>query len=147
MLNKNKWDLRYLEMAKLVSTWSKDPSTKCGAVIVDPNNHIVSVGFNGFPVYVDDKPERLHDRELKYAMTIHAERNVMIFANRNLYGCTMYTYPMQACSECAAMMIQSGITRHVSFNKRPERWNKSFQIASDMFKEAFVEIKLYEENQ
>ena len=39
-----KWDRRFMDMATLVSMWSKDPSTKCGAVIVDPMNRIVSVG-------------------------------------------------------------------------------------------------------
>ena len=53
-MNSTNWDNRFLDMAKLVSTWSKDPSTRVGAVIVDPSNRLVSVGYNGFPKGVTD---------------------------------------------------------------------------------------------
>jgi dCMP deaminase len=49
MKKKHIWDLRFLTLAKTVSTWSKDPSTKVGAVIVDKNRRVVSLGYNGFP--------------------------------------------------------------------------------------------------
>lgn len=110
MLNQQKWDLRYLTLAKLVASWSKDPSTKCGAVIVNPNNEIVSIGFNGFPKSVIDSEERLNNRQTKLQMMVHAERNALIFAKQDLHKCTIYTYPMMACSECAAMIIQAGIS-------------------------------------
>jgi dCMP deaminase len=55
------WDVRFLEMAKLVSTWSKDPSTQVGAVLVDPCHRVVSLGFNGFPRAIADDA-RLRDR-------------------------------------------------------------------------------------
>ena len=62
----NKWDDRFLKLAELVSTWSKDPSSKVGAVIVDDKNRVISLGFNGLPRGVEDTKERLNTRELKY---------------------------------------------------------------------------------
>lgn len=143
MHNKLKWDKRYIDMAKLVASWSKDPSTQCGAVIVNADNEIISVGFNGFPKSVADTDQRLNNRELKYAITLHAERNAILFAKQSLKDCTLYTFPMQCCSECAAMAIQSGIKRHISLSYQPERWQKSFELANEMFNEAQVKTKYY----
>jgi dCMP deaminase len=143
MHNKLKWDKRYIDMAKLVASWSKDPSTQCGAVIVNADNEIISVGFNGFPKGVADTDQRLNNRELKYAITLHAERNAILFAKQSLKDCTLYTFPMQCCSECAAMAIQSGIKRHISLSYQPERWQKSFELANEMFNEAQVKTNYY----
>jgi len=130
-------------MAKVVASWSKDPSTQCGAVIVNADNEIVSVGFNGFPKGIADTEPRLNNRELKYAITLHAERNAILFAKQSLKDCTLYTFPMQCCSECAAMAIQSGIKHHVSLSYQPDRWQKSFELANEMFDEAQVKTKYY----
>ena len=104
-LGRYKWDIRFLDMAQLVSTWSKDPSTKVGAVIVDPNNRVVSVGYNGFAKGVSDD-NRLDNRETKYKMIVHAECNALIFAQRPLTECAIYTYPFMPCPKCASMIIQ-----------------------------------------
>lgn len=145
MHNQWKWDHRYLELAKFISNWSKDPSTKCGAVITDQHNRIISLGFNGFPVSVKDTKQRLNNRDLKYAITIHAERNAILFAKQDLHNCTLYTWPFQACSECAAMMIQAGITRHVAPTYSPTRWKKSFKLANQLFDEANITVNLHTE--
>ena len=68
------WDLRFLDMSQLISSWSKDPSTQVGAVIVDSNNRVVSVGYNGFPQGISDD-YRLDNRETKYKMILPAECN------------------------------------------------------------------------
>lgn len=134
----NPWNSRFLEMATLVSTWSKDPSTKVGAVIVDPNNRVISVGYNGFPRGVNDTDERLSDRTVKYALTLHAEENAIIFAQRSLEGYSIYvTQP--PCSNCAARIAQNGIGR--IYTKRPSedflsRWGDSMAIAEDALREA-----------
>ena len=133
-----KWDHRYLNMARQVASWSKDPSTKCGAVIVSPDNAIVSLGFNGFPPNVKDHADRLNDRDTKLMMTLHAETNAILFAKQSLKDCTIYTWPMQACSQCAAMMIQAGITQHVSVMNENDRWAKSWELADLMLNEAGV---------
>jgi dCMP deaminase len=140
-----KWELRYLEMAKLVSTWSKDPSTKVGAVIVDSDNTVISVGFNGLPRRIQDTDQRLNNRDIKLKMIIHAEINAIITAKRPLNGTTIYTYPFMSCSQCAGMIIQSGICRHISYKTNNERWKDSFDLALEMFDEARVIVNLLEE--
>ena len=139
----NKWDLRFLDLAKLVSNWSKDPSTKVGAVIVDGDNRVVSIGYNGFPIGIDDDDERLNNRELKYKMIIHAECNALMFANTNLVGYTMYTYPFMPCPKCASMIIQSGITRVVSYENKISRWENDFEISRELFHQSKIECLEY----
>jgi dCMP deaminase len=138
--NSKKWDRRFLDMAKLVSSWSKDPSTKVGAVITDDENRIISVGYNGFPREVIDNESRLNDRELKYQVIIHAEMNAIMFANKSLKGCTLYTYPFEPCSKCASVIIQSGIKRVVSYPNCKDRWESSFEISRKLFQESGVEL-------
>jgi dCMP deaminase len=141
-LQSYKWDQRFLDMAKLVASWSKDPSTKVGAIISDNNNRIVSIGYNGFPINVNDD-ERLNDRETKYKIIIHAECNALMFANKSVEGYTLYTYPFMPCPKCAGMIIQSGIKRIVSYNNEPERWKNDFKISHQLFDEAEINLTLY----
>ena len=135
------WDDRFIGLAKLVGSWSKDPSTKVGAVIVDNNKRIVSIGFNGFPKNVKDTEERLCNREDKYSIIVHAEANALMFANKSVEGCTLYTWPFQPCSRCAGLIIQSGITRVVSVVQNEERWEKNFATAKKLFQESGVELE------
>jgi dCMP deaminase len=137
-MNTTKWDERFLGLAKVVGSWSKDPSTQVGAVIVDCNNRIISIGFNGFPKGVKDSEERLCNREVKYDIIVHAEANALMFANRSVEGCTLYTWPFQPCSKCAALIIQSGIKRVVSVVRDDNRWKKNFDIARQLFKESGI---------
>jgi len=132
------WDERFLQLAQHIAQWSKDPSTKVGAVIVRPNRTIASVGYNGFPRGVNDD-ERLNDRPYKYAMTVHAEANAILSANERLDGCTLYVTPLSPCSSCASILIQSGIKRIVAYMPhQPEHWADSFAIARTMLDEAGV---------
>jgi dCMP deaminase len=117
-----------------------------GAVIVDGNNRIVSIGFNGFPQGVEDSEERLVDRETKYDIIVHAEANALMFASKSVEGCTLYTWPFQPCSRCAGLIIQSGITRVVSVVHSDERWKKNFEISRKLLQEAHVRLDLYHEN-
>lgn len=142
-----KWDKRYLEMARLVSTWSRDPSTQTGAVIVDQQNRVVSVGFNGFARGVDDSPERYNNRDLKYKIIVHCERNAIIYAGRHLDGCVLYTCPFMSCSTCASMVIQSGIKRCVAPSipeEKRARWADDMALAEQLFKEARVRLDIVE---
>jgi dCMP deaminase len=139
-----KWDARYLELAKHVAQWSKDPSTKTGAVIVAPHGGVVGLGYNGFAKGVEDSPERWNDRETKYKIVVHCERNAMLFAQRDLTGSTLYTWPFMSCGPCAGMVIQAGIKRCVApFNDNP-RWQADFALTMQMFKEAGVVLDLTE---
>lgn len=134
-----KWDARFLEMAALVASWSKDPSTKVGAVITDDKQRVVSVGFNGFPRGIEDCADV--SRDTKLARTIHAEPNAILFAQRDLTGCSIYvTRP--PCSNCAALIIQSGIARVVY--REPDadfllRWGASIAESIAMLADAGVQ--------
>ena len=139
------WDERFILLAKHIASWSKDPSTKVAAVIYDDNHRIISTGYNGYAAGVLDVG--LEDREKKYKKIIHAEINAIIFAYRNLSGCTLATWPFMPCSTCSSAIIQSGITRCVypKANKSDLiRWGDSFELAREQFIDAGVEMKEYE---
>jgi dCMP deaminase len=141
----DKWDHRFLALARHVAGWSKDPSTQTGAVIVNSNRQIVSLGFNGLPRGLADTPERLHNRDLKYKLIVHCERNAILFAGRELRGTTLYTWPLASCSVCAAMVIQVGIARCVAPPVPAylqERWGVDLALTREMFAEAGVQLDL-----
>lgn len=140
----NKWDSRFIELAKFYSTFSKDPSRKIGAVAVDPiKRTVLSCGFNGFPRGIADTDDRLNDRETKYKYVVHAEMNAIFNACLNgvsLDGATLYVYGLPICSECAKGIIQVGI-RHVAFlveEAIPPIWLESWEKTREMFEEAGV---------
>jgi dCMP deaminase len=137
-----KWDIRFLEMAKLVSSWSKDPSTKVGSVITDKNNRVISLGYNGFPQSIVDD-QRLEDRDTKYQIIVHGEMNAILFANQKLDDCILYTYPFEPCPRCAGIIIQSGIKTVVAPKNNTERWEKDFKISRILFEESNIELRYY----
>ena len=144
MLNK-KWDLRFIELAKHISEWSKDPSTKVGCVVVGEDREIRSTGFNGFPRGIDDNPERLANRETKYPLICHAEENAIMHAARigvSLKGSTAYvTWP--PCSRCARSLIQAGV-KEVVYSLEveiPDRWQEDFKISTEMMQEAGLIVR------
>ncbi|MEQ8664334.1 MAG: dCMP deaminase family protein [Rhodospirillales bacterium] len=138
------WDRRFLQLARFIAQWSKDPSTKVGCIIVDDMKRIVSTGFNGLPSGVEDTLERLSDRAVKYKMVVHAERNAIIDAKRNLAGMTAYVWPIMPCSECAAMIIQAGIARVIAPETDDQRLIEScrFDLTGQMFEEAGIRLAL-----
>lgn len=138
-MSESKWDMRFMQMAQLVASWSKDPSSKVGAVIVDRAHRVVSVGFNGFAKGIEDD-KRLQDRETKYKLIIHAEENALLHANRSLVGCTLYCYPYLPCAGCASKIIQSGIKRVVATDFMPERWKESFELSKAVMEEAKLKV-------
>lgn len=143
----HKWDRRFLSLCRYISTWSKDPSTKCGAVIVRDRNRIVSAGYNGYPAGVPDD-HTLQTRKEKYQRIIHAEVNAILMAKQDLKGYTIYVYPLLPCAQCAAAIIQSGIARVVSvIPKDPEtreRWKISNDVALTMFHSSLLEVSIIE---
>lgn len=142
----SKWQLRFLELADFVAQWSKDPSTKVGAVITDSDKRVVSVGYNGFPRGVDDDEGRYNDRPLKYKLVCHAERNALDNAPLGVAGCTMFV-SLMPCAECAKSIIQKGIKKIV-LRPMPEKfkeydWNTdvyNWKISELMLQEAGVEV-------
>lgn len=139
---KTNWDCRFIELAIHIGKWSKDPSQGVGAVIVDDNRRVLSIGFNGFPRGVKDSDVRLNDKETKLQLVVHAETNAILFADRDLRGSTLYV-SLPPCSKCAGLIIQSGIKRVVYFDSEDvsDRWKHSFDLSMTMFKEAGVKVK------
>jgi dCMP deaminase len=141
----NKWDIRYLNLAREVSTWSKDPSSKIGAVAIGEKKQVLATGYNGFPRGIADLEERYNNRELKYKYVVHAEQNVIYNATYNgisLDGSTLYVWGLPVCSSCALGVIQVGVKRVVMPNlEYPQRWIDSFAMTSELFKESNVEYE------
>lgn len=137
-----KWDCRFIELAKHIATWSKDPSTQVGAVIVDNKNRVISTGYNGFPRGVKDLPERLQDREVKYEIVVHGEINAILFATQPVDGATLYLYPFLSCSRCTAIIINAGIKRVVAPYSDNPRWSKSIELSRSLYHEAGVSVVL-----
>lgn len=137
----DKWDSRFLSLAESVAQWSKDPSTKVGCVIVDPDtNRIMGQGFNGFPRGMCDHDELYADRETKYVRTLHAEVNAVLGSSKT-EDCVAYV-SAPPCSNCALVLIQSGICRVVSRAPSEDllgRWGASIETTKELLAEAEVE--------
>ena len=106
------WDEYFMSMAILSSKRSKDPNTKVGACIVSMDKKVLSVGYNGMPIGIDDKkiPWGREGEELdtKYPYVCHAELNAILNSDRNLHNSRIYV-TLFPCNECAKAIIQSGI--------------------------------------
>lgn len=143
--NLEKWDQRFLALAAHIASWSKDPSTQVGCVVVGPDREVRSTGFNGFPRGIEDAVERLADRAQKYPLICHAEENAIMHAARigvALKGCVAYvTWP--PCTRCARSLIQAGVQTIVypAGTDTPERWLADFELSSAMFAEAKVIVR------
>lgn len=135
------WLRFYIGMAKYAATKSKDPSTKVGAVIVRPDKTVASIGINGFPRGIKDTHERLHNRDLKYPIIIHAEKNAILNSrDPSLSGYIMFVAPLHPCAPCSSMIIQSGIKFIVTESSQNERWQESCATASEILFEAGVTV-------
>ena len=151
MTRQQKWDIRFLQLAVTVAQWSKDPSTKVGAVIADQKNRVIGLGYNGFPRGTSDSEELLNNRAVKYERVIHGEVNAILNANGSVEGCTLYEIPFCSCARCSAVVIQAGIVRvvypiHDKYSvmmEKQERWKESMEIGFQMFAEAGVELTPY----
>lgn len=146
--NQKKWDNRFMDMAKMVATWSKDPSSQIGAVAVNDERRILATGYNGFPKGIDDSEKRLNNRAEKYLRIVHAEMNALmnaLYSGVTLRDATLYVYGLPVCSSCAKCVIQSGIKRVVipAYNNTPGNWQKIWDTESlPMFKEANVLVTI-----
>lgn len=140
-----KWDRRFVELARHIASWSKDPSTQVGCVVVGPDREIRSTGFNGFPRGVEDCAKRLADRSQKYPLICHAEENAIMQAARvgvALSGCSMYvTWP--PCTRCARGLVQAGVKRVVvpAGLEIPPRWQSDFELSMALLEEAGVQLQ------
>ena len=141
-----KWDKRFLRVAKEVSSWSKDPSSKIGAVICS-NRRILSTGYNGFPSSISDNSDRYTNREEKYRYVVHAEMNAIYNATKNgisLQDSTVYVWGLPVCIECAKGIISVGVNNVIcAFDpeKTSSKWIESFEDTLDIFEESGIIVK------
>lgn len=147
-----RWDAHFLELALVNARMSKDPSTRVGAVIVGPDREIRSTGFNGFPRGICDTHERLHHRETKLKLIVHAEMNAILNAaciGTALKGCTLYlaatddtglVWGGPPCTRCTVETIQSGISNIVShpFKSVHSKWADDIALARSLLDESGI---------
>jgi dCMP deaminase len=136
-MHDQKWLLRFMDVARLVSDWSRDPSTKVGAVLVDSSKRIIGTGYNGFPRGVNDEQARYADRETKYRLVVHAEVNALLNAVAEVRGATLVCTRFP-CTECAKVAIQLGISEVVYDEAPSEHWTKDAVWSAVMMAEAGV---------
>jgi dCMP deaminase len=148
-----KFDEWFMRQVYLVATKSKDKSSKIGAIIVN-DNQIVKIGYNGFPVGVNDNISERYERPLKYAFTSHAEANAVSFAAKDgvkTDGCILYTNGI-CCIECCKIVIQSGIKEVIYHKQFNNKWNELYrpqwdgheEISSILFKESDVKLTAFD---
>lgn len=144
---KKEWDKRFLRLAREVSSYSKDPSSKIGAVLVR-DRKVVSTGYNGFPSGIADD-ERLQKREVKYQLIVHAEMNAVLQAGLDAKGSTLYLYGFQGapCQNCVKHLIAAGVRRIVAAGVVPPvRWAVELWYAAETLKEAEVSLEIWYES-
>jgi len=139
-LSWNHWDQRFLDLAQLVSTWSKDPSKKIGCVVVSPERTILSTGYNGFPRGTLDEAHILADKQRKRLRSIHAEINALHFASGPIKGATVYITHFP-CATCAASLIQHQPAR-VVYNHGPESFSTEWKINMEESKQMLEEAQI-----
>jgi dCMP deaminase len=130
------WDEYFMGIAMLSSKRSKDPSTQVGACIVDKDNKVVGIGYNGFPIGCSDDNlpwERQADNanQTKYPYVVHAEANAILNSTKDLHGARIYV-DLFPCNECAKLIIQSGI-KEVVFLSDKYKDTDSVKASRKMF--------------
>lgn len=136
------WDEYFMGLAHLSALRSKDPNTQVGACIVDEDNKVVSIGYNGMPRGCDDR-KMPWEREggflqTKYAYVVHAELNAILNSPRSVKNCTLYV-SLFPCNECAKAIVQSGIKKVVYESDKYD--GTEGNIASKrIFKDAGIEL-------
>lgn len=140
------WDDYFMSIAFLTAMRSKDPSTQVGACIVNEQNRIIGVGYNGFPSGIADEAlpwaKEAPDGELstKHPYVCHAELNAVLNKNaETCRGCRLYT-TLFPCNECAKVVIQAGI-RCVIYASDKHRRRISHQASVMLFSLAGVETR------
>lgn len=146
--------LKFVPVAEAIAGLSKDPSTRVGAIVLDDDSNILSVGFNGFPRGVRDDEDRYATKDSKYPRIAHAEMNAIAQAARvgaKLLGGTMIVTALYPCSMCTRLIIQAGIKKVYAPAMDPIQtnplWMKEAEIAFSMFVEAGVEVITYNQGE
>lgn len=140
------WDEYFMTIALLSAKRSKDPSTQVGACIVDDENKVVSIGYNGMPRHCDDTKltwEKGEDLNNKYLYVCHAEFNAILNTRdgSHLNGCKIYV-TLFPCNECAKAIIQTGIKKVIYLSDKYQN-QLSTRASKKLFEVAGVEIEQY----
>lgn len=140
------WDEYFMTLALLTAKRSKDPSTQVGACIVDDENKVVSIGYNGMPRHCDDTKltwEKGEDLNNKYLYVCHAEFNAILNTRdgSHLNGCRIYV-TLFPCNECAKAIIQTGIKKVIYLSNKYED-QLSTRASKRLFEVAGVEVEQY----
>ena len=139
------WDDYFMGLAHLSAQRSKDPNTQVGAVIVNNQNRVVGIGYNGFPYGCDDDvfpwARDGKSNDTKYPYVVHAELNAILNSNQSCKGCTIYV-SLFPCNECAKAIIQSGI-KEVIYDSNKYRDTPAVQASMRMFDAAGVRYHQY----
>ena len=145
------WDQYFLNIAEQVKEKSKDRNTKIGAVIIGPDNEIVSTGYNSFPRGINDEVEERQQRPEKYYWMVHGEMNSILNAARigvSTKGCRMYLTCGIPCSNCGRAIINAGITevycKKEDTTRNREKWDEESARTLKMFEESGVEVIFYD---
>ena len=143
------WDEYFMGLAILSSGRSKDPSTQVGACIVDNNNKIISVGYNGAPIGYDDDKDMTWQRDgdfldTKYAYVCHSELNAILNSRVNVDGCKLFV-TLFPCNECAKVIIQSGI-KEVIYLSDKYNGTKENIVAKKLFDTCKVKYREYKKS-
>lgn len=147
------WDEYFMGVAVLSSKRSKDPSTKVGCCIVNEDKKIIGIGYNGFPVGVDDnkfpwttKSDNWVDQ--KYPYVVHAEANAILNTTSSCKNAVLFV-TLFPCNECAKLIIQSGIKeikyidnkyKDTDNNIASERMLKAANVKLTQMKNVSIEI-------
>ena len=140
------WDEYFMGIAVLSGLRSKDPATKVGACIVDSDNKVVSIGYNGMPRGLDESQlswNRGEDLDSKYLYVCHAEFNAILNTRVGsaLKDCRLYV-TLFPCNECAKAIIQSGI-KEVIYKDDKYKTSDNVIVSKSMFDTCGVKYTEY----
>ena len=144
MAETRKWDIRFMKLARHISTWSKDPSTKVGAVTT-AGRRVLGLGYNGFPAGCNDSSLLYKNRSIKYPRVVHAEMNAILQTNSLLAQGNEITLfaTLFSCADCAGPIINFGVRRVVfpePNDEERERWGDSQKVAMELYLEAGLHV-------
>lgn len=135
-------DARFLQTAVAIANiWSKDPSSKVGCVAVGASPNQVAWGYNGFPPGIEDTPDRLNDRDVKYSLTLHAEVNALGNATFPVHTLYVTHHP---CDACALHILAARTVRRVVYLEDflfEKRWAPMLAQARALLKEGGVLVE------
>ena len=139
------WDETFMQICRVIAQRSKDPNTQTGACIVNNDNIIIGLGYNGFPRGCDDnklpwsREGEFGDK--KYAYVVHAEANAMFNTSSDTRGAKLYCY-LFPCNECAKITIQLGI-KEIIYESDKYHDDPQWQAARRMLDLANIKYRQY----